>query len=139
MVAEHRGEGSWSVQPVCTMLNHPKPEKMLVHAGHLRAPDLERNPTKERTDMDRKEQEQVVKGHILRLIKGTDIPREEMEDCVNRFIGYLCEVILKTIKREKFPEEQVPELCRFAMIGFVGGYASRNLYAARKRKEFAKG
>ena len=67
------------------------------------------------------------------LIRNTDIPKEEQEDCIESCPGYLKDVIYKSMKMDKTSDE--PGYMRAAILGFVGGYASRHLYAFKYKNE----
>lgn len=81
-------------------------------------------------------QEELEK-YMMRLLDSTEMPEEEKEDCVNRFPGYLVEVVLKHINRTDVTDQG--EHVHTAILGFIGGYTARHLYAYHKKMKLEKG
>jgi len=71
--------------------------------------------------------------YITTLLNGTDLTEEEKEDCIKQCPYYLSSVVLKHLERENI-EDKSGNL-HSAILGFVGGYASRHLYAYHKKME----
>ena len=76
---------------------------------------------------------ETFRAYIKNLLDQTDMTEEEKEDCTDRCPGYLTKVVHRHLERTGVKDR--PENIHSAILGFVGGYAARHLYAYHKKTE----
>ena len=77
------------------------------------------------------------RDYIMALLNGTDLTEEEKEFCIKQCPAYLSDVVLKHLERESIEDKSGH--VHTAILGFVGGYAIRHLYAYHKKNQLMKG
>lgn len=79
------------------------------------------------------ERKKQYRQYMRTILDVTDMAEEEKEDCIKRCPKYLSDVVLAHLERESI--EDKPGHIHSAILGFVGGYCARHLYAHHKKME----
>ena len=82
---------------------------------------------------ENEEKKKQFREYMTTLLNATDMAEEEKEDCIDHCPGYLSKVVMEHLKRANIEDKS--DHVHTAILGFVGGYASRHLYAHHKKME----